>query len=75
MEDYAGLKQSTDAHVVRAPLVCNGGCTDRHRNERKGNLLALIELLCVPIRAATLYKRALQKQSFVIYTDLFSVYQ
>lgn len=54
MEDYAGLKQSTDAHVVRAPLVCTGRCTDRHHNERTGNLLALIELLCAPIRAVML---------------------
>lgn len=54
MEDYAGLKQSTDAHAVRAPLVRNGGNVDRHHNERAGSLLALIELRCVPIRAATL---------------------
>lgn len=61
MEDYAGLKQSTDAHAVRAPLVRNGGNVDRHHNERAGSLLALIELRCVPIRAATLEERAFRK--------------
>lgn len=54
MEDYVGLKWSTDAHAVRAPLVCNVGNMGRHHNVRTGSLLALIELCRVPIREAEL---------------------